>query len=240
MRSTRLCGYVWDASVSTCTHTSACAYFWTKTDQVFPWGRRWTSWREGGVEAWKKREVMRLRTSCWGANASSPLFVPIGKHWRSIQWAANLELDRGRTCKGSEVEEAQDKSVSLCPEYKPFSRKHGRGRQYMHPGGENEGGGHGLLVFATGSEQCIGLWQFVHLLTTDIIFNLSKSEKGKIEQIHKDVVGKETWKWRDDEGHLAKLYIVERARERKRERCHLRLSGEMAWVRNGPIQTPNG
>ena len=56
------------------THTSWRAHCWTKAAQVPPWGprmERWTRGRAGGVKGWKcKREEMRLRASCWGANAS--------------------------------------------------------------------------------------------------------------------------------------------------------------------------
>lgn len=48
-------------------------------------------------------EKMRLRATCWCANAS-PLSIPMGKPWRSIQWAANLELDRNINVKKTWLE----------------------------------------------------------------------------------------------------------------------------------------
>lgn len=49
----------------------------------------------------------------------------MGEHWRSIQWAANLELDidKDMACKGSEVEEAEDKCVCvfLCSRYHQYT-----------------------------------------------------------------------------------------------------------------------
>lgn len=69
-------------------------------------------------------------------------------------------------CKGSEVEEAEDKSVTSLQKAlaNVAFEKVVRGR--------NERGEHKpcLLVFAKDGKQCIRLWQFIHLLTTDTLF----------------------------------------------------------------------
>lgn len=147
----------------------------------------------------------------------------MGEHWRSIQWAANLELDIDRGTKMSkawqvEVVRLRKLRISvcglLCPRYYHFIQNTAKGSFWKsrHVHGSLSDGTEGKKErkktyfpqsicqhLAKGNKQGVGLWQFVHLSTAVATFQSVPVRKRRGRSKRTEREGEEMEKKRKEE-----------------------------------------